>query len=59
MGNGRRQEKSSRKRRKALRKKGRGCGVNSRRTTGEAEATGDREPGNNHVEGQGDRESVT
>ena len=45
--------------RKAERKKGRGRGLNSRRTTSQAEATEDREPGNNHTEGQGERESVT
>ena len=45
--------------RKAGRKKGRGSGVNSRRTTNQAEATEDREPGNNLIEGQGERESVT
>ena len=45
--------------RTAGRKKGRGCGVDSRRTTSQAEATEGREPGNNHTEGQGERESVT
>ena len=44
--------------RKAGRKKGRGRGVNSRRTTNQAEATEDREPGNNLTEGQGERESI-